>query len=168
MLAPYLFLIFDISLSYAHTPTHTALHTFPCCEVASLSLCSHWALSWLNLSSSSSFSLPQFLSPIWSWLVHRSVTMEEEVNIRVGGNKMGVRCTLSEYGGFKIELFKLAILRLWALMLLQFSVRLQPNLIHAHIYKHNYLFSKVHHSCIWVGQEVLVFFTLPLQRHLQV
>lgn len=39
----------------------------PCCDVASLSLCSHWALSWLNLSSSSSFSLPQFLSPICSW-----------------------------------------------------------------------------------------------------
>lgn len=48
--------------------------TMPCCEVASLSLCSHWALSWLNLSSSSSFSLPQFRSPICSWLW--------EINIR--------------------------------------------------------------------------------------
>lgn len=48
------------------THTHSGI-TMPCCEVASLSLCSHWALSWLNLSSSSSFSLPQFLSPICSW-----------------------------------------------------------------------------------------------------
>jgi len=77
-----------LCLTFFDTHTHTHTHTFPCCAVASPSLCSHWALSWLNLSSSSSFSRPQFLSPIWSWLVRRWVTTgrrEEDENIRGRG-----------------------------------------------------------------------------------